>query len=155
MLDTSSERWVEIEVVGVVTSGGEDLVHSVEDGGHPLGGRRRRGPEGELVTTLLEGAVGHKQMEVDVEAQVTAEALCADRQPPAHRPGARHQDLDLDSAPATSDTSDTDNGKSGKRVTATHAVLWTGVVLASLGGAGLLGFGATGLATDRKLSKPE
>ncbi len=67
---------------------------------------------------------------------------------------AARTSIEADSAPATSDTSDTsdtDNGRSGKRVTATHAVLWTGVVLASLGGAGLIGFGATGLATDRKL----
>ena len=42
VLDASSER--RVEVVRVVTRGGEDLVHSAEDGGHPLGGRRRRGP---------------------------------------------------------------------------------------------------------------
>ena len=65
MLDASRERGVKVEVVGVVTRGGEDLVHSAEDGGHPLGGRRRRGPEGELACALLEGAVGHKQMEVE------------------------------------------------------------------------------------------
>ncbi len=37
MLDASRERGVEVEVVGVVTSGGEDLVDSAEDSGHPLG----------------------------------------------------------------------------------------------------------------------
>ncbi len=67
---------------------------------------------------------------------------------------AARTSIETDSEPAASE-SDTreDTGNSGKRVTATHAVLWTGVVLASLGGAGLLGFGATGLASDRKLSR--
>jgi len=44
-------------------------------------------------------------------------------------------------------------GRKAGRTTATHAVLWTGVVLAALGGAGLVGFGATSFATDSKLSK--
>ena len=79
---------------------------------------------------------------------------------------AARTSFEADRAPAASDSSGTsesddnndnndnnDNGTSGKRVTATHAVLWTGIVLASLGGAGLLGFGATGLATDRKLRR--
>ncbi len=61
VLDGSRERGVELEVVRVVTRGGEDLVDSAEDGGHPLGSRRRRGPEGQLACALLEGAVGHKQ----------------------------------------------------------------------------------------------
>ncbi|MCA9660918.1 MAG: hypothetical protein KC486_21425 [Myxococcales bacterium] len=46
-----------------------------------------------------------------------------------------------------------DDASRPRRTTATHAVLWTGVVLASLGGAGLVGFGAAGLATNRKLDK--
>ena len=48
-----------------------------------------------------------------------------------------------------------DDGKSRSagRTTATHAVLWTGVVLASLGGAGLIGFGSASYATDSKLSR--
>ena len=65
----------EVEVIRVMTRGREHLVHSAEDGRHPLRGRRRRGQEGELAGALLEGAVGHKQVEVDVEAQVRAKAL--------------------------------------------------------------------------------
>ncbi|HFE44840.1 MAG TPA: hypothetical protein ENJ18_04990 [Nannocystis exedens] len=64
---------------------------------------------------------------------------------------AARTSIETNSEPAASDNDN--NNRSGKRVTATHAVLWTGVALASLGGAGLLGFGATSLATDRKLSR--
>jgi len=59
-------------------------------------------------------------------------------------------------APASESASkDTDDGgkRSGKRTTATHAVLWTGVVLTALGGAGLIGFGGASFATDSKLSR--
>jgi hypothetical protein len=50
MLDAS--RGVEVEVVGVVTRGGEDLVRSAEDGGHPLAGRRERIRLGRLEVTV-------------------------------------------------------------------------------------------------------
>ncbi|MCA9638440.1 MAG: hypothetical protein KC420_20560 [Myxococcales bacterium] len=47
-----------------------------------------------------------------------------------------------------------DGGKPGaRRTTATHAVLWTGTILAAVGGAGLIGFGAAGYATERKMTK--
>jgi hypothetical protein len=71
--DTGRERGVEVEVE--VFAGCEDRLHSTEDGGHPRGGRRRRGSEAQLVTTLLEGAVGHEEVEVHVEAKVAAEPL--------------------------------------------------------------------------------
>ena len=46
VLNAGRERGVEVEVVvRVLASGGEDLVHAAEDGGHPRGGRRRRGPQ--------------------------------------------------------------------------------------------------------------
>ncbi len=48
----------------------------------------------------------------------------------------------------------TDSGtRKAGRTTATHAVLWTGVVLAAVGGAGLIGFGSASYATDSKLSR--
>jgi len=57
LLDTGSERGVEVELsVGV--PGEDGVVNSGEDGGHALGGRRRRGEEGKLLAALLEGAVG-------------------------------------------------------------------------------------------------
>ena len=49
-------------------------MHSAEDGGRPLGGRRRRGPEGEFACALLEGAVGHTQMEGVTVMDLTAMA---------------------------------------------------------------------------------
>ncbi len=55
----------------------------------------------------------------------------------------------IEAEPEPADT----GGRRAGRTTATHAVLWTGVVLAALGGAGLVGFGATSYATDSKLSK--
>jgi len=102
VLDASRERGVEVEVevVGVMTHGGEDLVHSAEDGGgHPLGGRRRRGPEGEVVRALLERAVDHKQVEVDVEAEVAAEALNHGDDPAVERRDRGESVLTLDRAP--------------------------------------------------------
>ncbi len=95
VLDTRRERGGEVEVVvRVLAGGGEDLVHAGEDGRHPRGGRRRRGPEGQLVTTLLESAVRHEQMEVDVEPEVAAEALddrndaAVERRDRGEQPGA-------------------------------------------------------------------
>jgi hypothetical protein len=58
----------------------------------------------------------------------------------------------VETPPPAAEAPSDDSPRPG-RTTATHAVLWTGVVLASLGGAGLIGFGAAGLATNRKLDK--
>lgn len=46
-----------------------------EHGRHSLGGRRRRGQEADLRAVLLEGAVGDKTMEVDIQAEVAAKSL--------------------------------------------------------------------------------
>ncbi|MEZ4384442.1 MAG: hypothetical protein R3A79_24145 [Nannocystaceae bacterium] len=56
-------------------------------------------------------------------------------------------------APPPADASSDDGAPRAGRTTATHAVLWTGVVLASLGGAGLVGFGAAGIATNNRLDR--
>ena len=55
LLDTGRERRVEVEV-GVRVLGDAGVVNSSEAGGQALGGRRRRGAEGQLLTALLESA---------------------------------------------------------------------------------------------------
>ncbi len=72
-LQAGGQRGVDVEVV---VGGADDLVDLREHGGHALRRRRRRGQKAQLaVVLLLVRAVGDEAVQVNVEAEVAAEAL--------------------------------------------------------------------------------